>query len=86
MVYRLFGGSLGDSARPDAGALYSGPRGVRVRGVLDDGEAERARQGALMGAHVVVGTPACLLAAGEGGAPVPTPGRSPWTRRTPAPR
>lgn len=50
---------------------FTGPRGLLVRGVLDEGEALRARVGGgLRGATVVVGTPDMLLAA------CPTPSRS----------
>lgn len=43
---------------------FTGPRGLLVRGVLDEGEALRARVGGgLAGATVVVGTPEMLLEA-----------------------
>ena len=43
---------------------FTGPRGLLVRGVLDEGEALRARVGGgLKGATVVVGTPDMLLEA-----------------------
>ena len=73
LAYRLLGGSVNGGRVPGARGnmfRYAGPRGVRVRGVLDDGEALAARVGgALAGAHVVVGTPDALAAATEPGAP-----------------
>jgi superfamily II DNA/RNA helicase len=73
LAYRLLGGSINGGRVPGASGnmfRYAGPRGIRVRGVLDDGEALAARVGgALAGAHVVVGTPDALLAATEPGAP-----------------
>ncbi|KAK9828026.1 hypothetical protein WJX81_001394 [Elliptochloris bilobata] len=75
LVYKLFGGSVTQGVPGDPSNMfaYSGPRGLKVRGVLDGAEVAAARGGGwLRGDHVVVGTPECLgaAAAPPGGFPV----------------
>ncbi|CAL8467542.1 g7080 [Coccomyxa elongata] len=63
LIYQLFGGSVnaGIPGDPTNMFAYTGPRGVRVKGVLDKEEVVRAKNnGWLFASHVVVGTPQCL--------------------------
>eukprot|EP00891_Asterochloris_glomerata_P003480 jgi/Astpho2/3480/Aster-08115 len=63
LIYKLFGGSLSSRLPGDQANMftYKGPRGLKVKGVLDKEEVLFAKtQSYLYGAHVVVGTPDCL--------------------------
>ncbi|KAK9909664.1 hypothetical protein WJX75_005823 [Coccomyxa subellipsoidea] len=63
LIYQLFGGSVnaGIPGDPTNMFSYTGPRGIRVRGVLDKEEVLRGKNnGWLFASHVVVGTPQCL--------------------------
>ncbi|CAK0742325.1 hypothetical protein CVIRNUC_001388 [Coccomyxa viridis] len=63
LIYKLFGGSVnsGIPGEPTNMFNYSGPRGVKVKGVLDKEEVLRAKhKGHLFATPVVVGTPECL--------------------------
>jgi superfamily II DNA/RNA helicase len=73
LAFKLLGGAVGPRVPGAADNLfsYTGPRGVKVAGVLDEGEAERARESGLDGAAVVVGTPDLLLSTARPGAPPP---------------
>ena len=71
LAYRLLGGSMnrGQPGAADNMFAYSGPKSARVRGVLDESEALRARAGGedLASAALVVGLPHLLTAAVEEG-------------------
>ena len=63
LAYRLVGGSLGPRAPGDRANLftYMGPQGLKVRGLFDAADVQRAaRHGWLEGCSVVVGTPEAL--------------------------
>lgn len=74
LIYRLFGGSINPGVPGNDANMftYSGPRGIRVRGVLDKAEVLVAKTAyALKGCHVVVGTPDCLAEVNAGPEPFP---------------
>ncbi|CAL5219427.1 g1256 [Coccomyxa viridis] len=63
LIYKLLGGSVNSGVPGDPTNMfgYTGPRGIKVKGVLDKEEVLRAKHnGHLFATHVVVGTPECL--------------------------
>lgn len=63
IIYKLFGGSVAHGIPGHAENMfrYSGPRGIKVKGLILDDEVDQAVENRyLEGAHVVVGTP-CLI-------------------------
>ena len=67
IVFRLFGGSVASDGIPGNRSnmfRYTGPRGVRVKGLVLEDEVDQAvEQRYLYGAHVVVGTPKLIAEA-----------------------
>jgi len=73
IVYRLFGGSVAHGIPGSAENMfrYSGPRGLKVRGLILDDEVDQAvEDGYLEGAQVVVGTPSLISEALDRGVEV----------------
>jgi len=75
LVYKLLGGNLSQGRPGDAANMftYTGPRGIKVRGLLNKEEVAMARgTDYLRGVHVVVATPAAVmeLYAGEERQPI----------------
>jgi len=63
MIFKLFGGNVSKGIPGDPGNIfrYTGPKELKVRGILDAREAAMSRDpGFLKGVHVVVGTPEAL--------------------------
>lgn len=66
IVYKLFGGSVasGVPGHKENMFRYSGPRGLKVRGLILDDEVDQAVEHRyLEGAHVVIGTPPLIAEA-----------------------
>lgn len=64
LVYKLLGGNLSQGRPGDAANMftYTGPRGIKVRGLLNKEEVAMARgTDYLRGVHVVVATPAAVM-------------------------
>ncbi|KAK9816599.1 hypothetical protein WJX72_002558 [[Myrmecia] bisecta] len=63
LIFKLFGGNLNPGIPGSSANMfnYKGPRGIKVKGLLDKEEVLLAKNnGYLRSVHVVVGTPACL--------------------------
>jgi len=63
IIYKLFGGSVSQGIPGHAENMfrYSGPRGIKVKGLIFENEVDEAVENRyLEGSHVVVGTP-CLI-------------------------
>ncbi|DBA85379.1 TPA: hypothetical protein ACH3X2_006058 [Trebouxia sp. C0005] len=74
LIYKLYGGAVNSQVPGDAANMftYTGPRGLKVKGVLDQEEVLFAKnKGYLYGTHVVVGLPECLVEAGKAPHAVP---------------
>lgn len=68
LIYKLFGGAVNSQVPGDAANMftYTGPRGLKVKGVLDKEEVLFAKnKGYLYATHVVVGLPDCLAEASK---------------------
>ena len=66
IVYKLFGGSVthGIPGNKENMFTYSGPRFLKVRGLILDDEVDQAvENGYLTGVHVVIGTPSLIAQA-----------------------
>lgn len=64
LIYKLFGGSVNPGIPGAKGNMfaYSGPRGLKVRGLLSEEEVEAAKaSGYLRGVHILVATPKNLV-------------------------
>ena len=73
IVYKLFGGNINPGIPGIAGNMfsYSGPRGLKVKGLVLEEEVEQAVTNRyIQGAHVVVGTPDLIASALERGVEV----------------
>jgi len=62
LIYKLFGGSINQGIPGERANMFhfNGPRGLKVRGLLLEDEVEAvcaAGKGAMLGTHVLVGTP-----------------------------
>ncbi|DBA95016.1 hypothetical protein WJX77_005449 [Trebouxia sp. C0004] len=74
LIYKLYGGAVNSQVPGDAANMftYNGPRGLKVKGVLDQEEVLFAKnKGYLYGTHVVVGLPECLVEASKAPHAVP---------------
>lgn len=74
LIYKLYGGAVNTQVPGDAANMftYKGPRGLKVKGVLDQEEVLFAKnKGYLYGTHVVVGLPECLVEASKAPHAVP---------------
>lgn len=76
IIFRLFGGSVASDGIPGNKSnmfRYTGPRGLRIKGLILEDEVDQAvEQRYLYGAHVVVGTPQLIAEAMERGVSVIT--------------
>lgn len=66
IVYKLFGGSVAHGIPGNAENMFrfSGPRGLKVKGLILEDEVEQAVENrSIKGAHVVIGTPPLIVAA-----------------------
>lgn len=64
LIYKLFGGNVSSGIPGDGANMYTyfGPRGIKVRGILNDEEVIMARLGGyLSNVHVLVATPSQLV-------------------------
>lgn len=74
LIYKLFGGAVNSQVPGDAANMftYKGPRGLKVKGVLDKEEVLFVKnRDYLYGTHVVVGLPECLAEASKEPSAVP---------------
>lgn len=66
LLYKLWGGNISSRTPGDPANMfsYTGPPGIKVRGVLNDEELQMAVSGAryLRGVHAIVATPDMALA------------------------